>query len=206
MSKYISLPLYKAFFPVSVDGSGDDTLLQDSIEWAEGEFERMAGSQFNQQSLVNEQPQRAWVDRNNIVTLIAKTVGPVTAVTSVQYLIPRVTAWQTVTWDSANGIFVPSTDAPPRPEAWVVEIVPTSIMMQQVAADNIRFRWSYTGGYATTPTQLQMILFRMAFWKYKLREAPLGKVAVPPMAITEVIPDLPTDIKTDINLWRRQAF
>lgn|SRR5574341_1884762 len=204
MSKYLTLATYKTFFPVSVSTTADDALMQDAIDWAEGAFEREVGSQFDQQAVANETPLRAWVDRQGIITLIAKRAAPVSAVNAVSYLLLPNTNWQTLAWDAANGIFFPSNEAPPRPEAWKVEIIATGLPLGQYAADNIRFRWSYTGGYSSTPTQLALTIFRAAYWRYRVvREAPLGKVAVPPMGITEVIPDLPRDVALDFRKWSR---
>lgn len=202
MSKYCTLAQFKAYFPVSLVGTGDDTVLQNALDLAEGEFERLAGSQFNQQTLTNEFPLRAWTDRNGMVVLSAKAAAPITAVSSVQYLLPPNRTWQTISWDS-DGLFLPSNDAPPRPEAWKVEILPSSPAMGQWPTDDIRFRWTYTAGYSVTPTALQLLIQRFATYEYAMREAPMGKILVQPMSPMPSVSDLPADLKKDIRLWTR---
>ncbi len=205
MSKYLTLAQFKVGFPVSLSNTADDTYLQNALDLAEGEFERMAGSQFNLQTLTNEAPLRGWSDRNGMIVLLAKTAAPVTAVASVQYLLPPNRSWQPVAWD-ADFLFLPSNDAPPRPDAWKVEILASSPAMGQWATDDIRFRWSYTAGYAAIPTALQLLIMRFARYTYAMREAPLGRVSVAPMVTPPPVADLPNDLKKDIRLWSRLAF
>jgi hypothetical protein len=105
-----------------------------------------------------------------------------------------------------NDILLPPIWAPPSPNAWTVTIYPSNVAIPRVDADGIWVRLSYIGGYATVPPALKMLLLRLAWWKFKLREAPLGRVAMPPFGITEIIPALPADIATDIGLWTRKAI
>ena len=211
MSKYVTLADANAYgiVPATSASTTGSSILQDDLNWAEGEFERIAGSQFDQQTETNVQPINGWVNRFGDMTLMAAERGPVTAVTALSFRVPGSSSpyntWQAVTWDATNGIILPggSNVSPPRPNAWRVTITPANFTLSAIPADDVLFQWTYTGGYANTPPPLKTLLLRMAWWKFKLREAPLGKIALPPMGMTEVIPSLPADLAMDCTLWQR---
>lgn len=200
-NKYVTLADLKGI--VDAKTSADDLFLQDALDWAEGEFEKLAGTQFNQSAEVNATPRRAFVDRYGWLTLVANERAPLTAVTAVSVRFPWASTWQTLAWDATNGIIMPPADTagPPSARAWKVMLLPTAPRLSMMAEGDLLVRWSYTGGYAQAPARLRMIIERMAQWKYKLREAPLGRVSMPAMGVTEVIPGLPDDLKADIRLW-----
>jgi hypothetical protein len=187
----------------SGSSSIDYNLLTDDCGWAEQMFHELNGhTDFYSGSPANEEPRNSWVDRYGWIDLHSGSLAPVTSVQSVQYMIPGVNnTWQNLSWDPLNGIFLPPQGAPPNPRAWVVQIIPSNVNLGQAATGDIRFRWSYTGGYQTTPASLKITLLRLGWWKYKLREAPLGKIASPPFGITEVIPGLPKDVVVDLGVW-----
>jgi len=195
--------------------SSGSAVAQEALDWAEGEFERLAGSQFDQQTVVWETPARAFVDRKGAITIIAAERGPVTSVIGVQIRVPSAPStistspsWQTLAFDAVNDIiYPPATWAPPSPRAWTVTIYPSNLAMSQMDADGFWTKWSYIGGYASgsMPATLKMLILRLAWWKMKLREAPLGKVASPPFGLTEIIPAIPADIAMDIKLWQKKG-
>lgn len=205
MSHFIDISDLAAYGPVQITSTSDNATLNQAIEWAEGEFERLTGSLFYQGTETDELPARVWFDRNGALSLIARHRGPVTAVASVQIKILGVIDWTPITWNPAD-IQIPFNDAPPRPNAWRVTLYPNNINLSRIAADGLWAKWTYTGGYAATPEQLKLILLRMAFWKLKLREAPLGRINSEMFGTREIIPNLPKDIGMDIGLWRRKVM
>lgn len=196
-NKYATLAEVKAYAQVTT--TVDDGLLQDALDWAEGEFEILTGSQFDQQTQTLVAPLQAFVDRGGRLTIEADHLGPVTAVSAIQYLLPFSNSWTTLTWDATNGIVLPPAIAPIIPNGWRVTIIQNAL--PQLATDDVLWRWSFTGGYATTPLALKIMIERLSTWKYKLREAPLGKVTITPFGVTEIIPALPADIGLDISKW-----
>jgi hypothetical protein len=178
-------------------------LLSTACGWAEQVFEELNGhTSFYAGSPADEIPRQGWVDRHGWVELHAAEFAPVTGVSKVEYIIPgQVDKWTVLGWDSANGIILPPQGAPPNPRAWVVRLN-VGYVLARMATGDVEFRWSYTGGYNATPAALKLLLLRVAWWKYKLREAPLGKIASPPFGITEVIPGLPKDIEVDLGIWQ----
>lgn len=210
-NKYVVLDEIKSFFPAQVNSSVDDLALQVALDWAEGEFERMTGSQFNQQTLTAVTPFRAVATNRGALVITALEVGPVTNVTAASYRVldPTTTistSWQAITWDNNLDVIYPPTMAPIHPRGWTVSLIPNNTTIPRIPADSLWVRWTYTGGYGSPPAALKEIILRMAQWKYKLREAPLGKVAQPPFGITEIIPSLPADIAYDIRRWQRKGM
>lgn len=201
MSKYTALSDLKLYGDIKTDA--EDTLLQTDLDWAEATFEQRCGSAFDYATVTLETPSKAWVARDGSLTLIASARGPVVSVQAVQYRVMGGTAWQTLSWTSDNILLPPASNSP-HPRAWAVKIFTFALGVSQSPGD-IYFRWSYTGGYQTTPSALSMILLRLALWKYKLREAPLGRVSVPALGMTEIIPSLPADIAHDMHLWSKVA-
>lgn len=204
MSIYLQLADLKAYSPVTIDKGTDDTTLQQALDWAEGEFQRLTGTLFLTQQEVGETPARAWVDRMGMLTILARRRAPVTAVASVSIFVPGLYPWTGVTWDS-DKIFLPINDAPPTPDAWKVQLYPNNITLDHLAPDNLWVRWTYTAGYSGTPAPLKMTLLRLAWWKVKLREAPLGRINSEMFGTREIIPSLPKDIALDIKLWSRKV-
>lgn len=217
-NKYAQLADLMLYGIVSSAGSvsSGSAVAQEALDWAEGEFERLAGSQFDQQTVVWETPARAFVDRKGALTIIAAERGPVTTVIGVQIRVPSAPStistspsWQTLAFDVINDVIYPPVYSPPHPRSWTVTIYPSNLAMSQMDADGFWTKWSYIGGYNSGSTALfaplKMLILRLAWWKMKLREAPLGKVASPPFGLTEIIPAIPADIAMDIKLWQKKG-
>jgi hypothetical protein len=217
-NKYADLALLKLWGQFTTADS--DLVLQSNLDWAEGEFERLTASQFDQATVTTERAAQAFVDNVGVLHFISNSRAPITSVTaaSVRYLAPLSPAtvvaatgnWITLAWNNTDDAEYPSAVMPPRPEAWEVSILPNNVVLPQVDTIGLWVRWSGQAGYvfpvvgSVAPNPLQAMILRLAMWKYKLgREAPLGKVASPPFGITEVIPALPADIAMDLMRWTR---
>lgn len=198
---YVSLSDLKTYGQVTVNT--DDTTLTNALNWAEGEFNRIAGSQFAQQTLT-EFATHGWINRYGWITVVGR-VAPITAVSALSVIFPPSTTQTAIAWDPTAGIFLPPNISPPDPGAWLCQIAPSNVILPQTAAGNALFRWTYTAGYATTPDSLKIIILRMAWWKYKLREAPLGRIVSPGMGSIEMTPSLPPDLARDIKLWTKKV-
>lgn len=185
----------------------DDTFLQDAIDWAESTFEGLTGSQFNQQTFTLVQPKRVYGDRFGWLYLFAAEAGPVTSVSAIQLRSAWANTWQQITW-TADNILLPTPDSvgPPKANAWRVQVRPSTLNVASLDDNELLARWTYQGGYASAPPRLRMTIERMALWKYKLREAPLGRVSMPALGVTEVIPALPDDLLADIYRWQNSVL
>lgn len=185
-----------------VTNTPDDTLLSDSIFRAEALFDLTCGTGFDQQTYSNVQAFQTWVDRYGWLHLLARERGPVTAVSAVQIRnINAGTPWESLTF-VADDLILPPYDANyPRPESWHVRVFPATALSPSPTG-TILARWSYTGGYSSIPQGLQNIIARLAWWIYKLREAPVAKIVNMPLGTMTVPLDVPPDIRRDIELWR----
>ncbi len=216
--KYCSLALLKQYiigsrtdpnnptvFNGAVSGTPDDTLLSDCILQAEATFEQTCGSGFDQQTYASVQPVLNFVDGNGWLHLFARERGPVTAVSAVSFrdIVAGKTSWDTVSWSASDGIILPNyavTDTHPLPESWHVMLWPTSPLPSRATGQSL-VRWSYTGGFATIPSSLALLIARYATYVYKFREAPIGTVTNLPLGTMTVPADVPPDIRRQMLLW-----
>ena len=193
------------YLPVTISKASETTVLQEACDWAESMLHSTSGSRFNAGIMTLVPPLRSWFSRNSELVLIAKEFGPVTSVDAVQFRIPGVTNWTPVVW-GADDILMPSTVDPPEPGAWMVTIYPSSTSYPNIPADDLWVRWSYHGGYDSPPDSLTMLLLRMAAWKYKVREAPLGRLSSEMFGTREIIQSLPNDVRLDLARWTRRTM
>jgi hypothetical protein len=201
--KYTTLDALKAYGQVTA--TKDDNVLNEAIYRAEAAIDQKCGSAFDQQTVVDELAHTCWVDGKGWLVMTADERGPVTAVTSISVrdLLNAPTAWQSVSWASTD-IILPPITAPIRPDAWKVRIYPATPLWPR-ATGQIYAKWTYIGGYATIPTSLISIANRLAWWYYKLREAPMGRVVTAELGLMEIPLSVPPDIKADLMLWTRMT-
>lgn len=215
--KYLSLAALKQYglgtivdpnnptiYNQGVTNTPDDTILSDIIFRAEAMFDLLAGTGYDQQTYANVQAFQTWIDRRGWLHLFARERGPITAVTAVQIRnIDAGQPWTTVTFVADDIILPPFETNYPHPESWHVMLNPNPAQSIQ-ATGTILSRWSYTGGYApaSIPQGLKNIIARLAWYIYKLREAPVAKVVNMPLGTMTVPLDVPPDIKRDIELWK----
>lgn len=206
MGKYISLTDLKAYGSVDVTFTDDDTTLNQSISRAEMEVDAYCGQGFDEQTFTLTPVRQPFVDAYGWLWLSAIERAPVTAVTAVQIraLASTVSPWQTLSWGT-DDIIMPLVTAPPDPNSGKVRIYPTNPRLTPFSTGMLLAKWSYKGGYNSIPDSLKGIVTRLAWWVYKLREAPLGRVATMELGIMEIPLSMPKDIIADLNLWRRMT-
>jgi hypothetical protein len=217
--KYCSLALLKQYLNMTkadsgsttnptvysgaVIGSPDDNLLTDCILQAESAFEQMTGSGYDQRTLTSVQSALTFVDGNGWLNLFARERGPVTAVSAIQFRDLRGSAaWRDQSWVTDDLILPPyqSSDTGPHPESWHVRVF-TATPLGSVATGQCLVRWTYTGGFATIPPALSLLVARMAGFIYKLREIGAGKVMNQPLGTITVPAMFPPDLRQQISLW-----
>ena len=197
--KYCTVAALKTYGDVPNLAVGMDQIYSDAILRAEATFERQCGSQFNQQTTGMVEPWNVFVDGAGWMWLNAMEVGPITAVGTVQYRILDSSGWKTLAW-GADDIILPNATTAPPVAGWTARIYNNTL--PSLATGQLLARWSYTGGYATTPQALTSIIERLAWWMIKLREAPVGTVRNE-LGTLEVPVDMPKDILRDCMLWAR---
>lgn len=185
----------------AVQGTPDDPILSQCIQRAEMEFDRHCGVQFNSGTLTDTQAFIPFVDGQGWLHLFARERCPVTAVTavSIRDLVTR-SAWSPVTL-TTDDVILPLSDGYAHPDSSHVKLYPNPVLPSR-STGQILARWTYTGGFATIPDSLKAIVARLSWWIYKLREAPMAKIAMPQMGIMEIPIRIPPDIAADINLWK----
>jgi hypothetical protein len=179
----------------------DDPVLTSAILRAEMEIDGETRTSYDQQTQTLVQSLAPFVDGNGWIHLFAVERGPVSSVATVQIRdMLSDHGWQTITW-SADDIIMPTQLDPPRPDSWHVRIKPATGYPSRSTGD-IFARWTYTGGYATVPPSLKALTVRLAWWIYKLREAPLAKVVTAELGLMTIPLSVPPDIRRDLHFWR----
>jgi hypothetical protein len=210
--KYITLDDLKAYglgtiadpnnptvYNNAVQGGPDDLTLRQCIQRAEMEMDRIAGVQFNQQTITAGFGFLPLVDGNGWLNVFAREAIPVTAVTSLEYrdLKSPAEGWKTVVLDPLN-VLLPINDGYIHPDSARVRFYDNAFPAR--ATGHILVRWTYTGGFATIPTWLKAIAVRLAWWVYKTREAPLNQIIMPNLGIMQVPLRIPPDVDADLKL------
>ncbi len=200
--KYVNLATFKQHGQVHV--STEDDVLASHLQWAESTFERYCACQFNAATETNERPAAYSVTADGWLRLFPARRAPVTAVTSIQYrVLADGSPWKSLSW-VADDLILPTSDAPPGPDGWGVLVNANNAFLYATSMDHLLVRWTYTAGYATTPEALEEAIEHLAWWKYKLREAPLGKVVNPMMGTIDIPLAMPEDVKAELYLWQKK--
>lgn len=182
----------------------DDGMLSQSIYWAEQKWNATCGIQFNTQSFTRVQAFTPFVDYNGWLHLFAREAGPVTAVTAVRYRrLPTGDTGYTDVTISSDNLLLPLATDPMRPDGCHVQVYIGPSLLGY-ATNQLLVQWSYSGGYASIPNSLKSIIVRLAWWRYKLREAPLGRIVTGAggLGMMEIPLAMPADILADSMLWR----
>ncbi len=185
----------------AVQGTPDDSVLEQCIFRAETEWDRLCGCAFDEQTRTTVQAFIPFVDGNGWLHLFARENIPVTDVESVELRdLKGANVWTSLAFVSDNVILPPNTGTP-RPDSAHVFVIPSAALSAR-ATGQVLARWTYTGGYGTIPSSLKSIISRLAWYIYKLREAPMYQVMMPSLGIMQIPISLPKDIMVDVDLWK----
>ena len=203
--QYAQLADLKAYGRIPATTNTDDSSLVYQLARADCAIDHHCGTSFVWALNVNEQARKCWVDRNG--WLQVQTHKPIYDPASVSVSTMDVRAGQT-TWHAlalAQCIcMAPVSDGDaPRPQAWQYMAVPTNSSLYPEAWGDILVKHSYESGYKSIPPQLTAIAVRLAWFYYKLREAPMTKIDTLNLGVVEVPVDMPKDIRAELNTWRR---
>lgn len=185
----------------AVQGTPDDSVLSQCIQRAEMEFDRIAGIAFDKITSSTVQAFLPFVDGNGWLTMFAREHAPVTSVTSVSLFdMQGNKTWTAVTFDS-DKIIYPVNDGYAHPDCAQVKLYPATAMMPR-GTGQIMVKWTYVGGFTTIPQSLKAIVVRLAWWLYKIREAPLTQITMPQLGVMQIPMKIPPDVYADILLWQ----
>jgi len=202
---YTSLSSLKAY--ASITQNTDDAVLADEIEWAENVFRHNTGCTFYAQTVQDEFARQPFVDRYGFLWLTSQGAAPVTGVSaiSIRDLTRSDRVWRTLSWDPDDLILPAQIADNVTPDAWTVRVYPNNTTLLPCAAGQIQARWTYTAGFTVTPPALEAIINRLAFWHYKMREVPYGRLTTEDMGIVAVPEGVPPDMVESMNHWRRMV-
>ena len=66
-----------------------------------------------------------------------------------------------------------------------------------------RFKVTYTAGWSVIPDNLNFLVTRLTYWRHKQRSAIFEKTAAPALGQLIIPASLPTDLKSDLAIWKR---
>jgi hypothetical protein len=143
-----------------------------------------------------------FVDGMGFLHLFARENIPVTAVTAVQIKdLLGANTWTSLSFVSDDVVLPPGATISTRPDSAHVYLKP-SVALNSRTTGQIQARWTYSGGYTTIPTALKNTICRLAWYIYKLRDAPMYQTMIPSMGIMQMPIAIPKDILTDADLWK----
>ena len=206
--KYATLAALIDYGRIALPGqttpSIDNDILTYQLARADCAIDHHCGTDFQHLHNVLEMARSVWVDRNG--WLQAQVHKPITTTTglSVQTmnLASGERAWTTPSFAECICIADVSDGDAPRAQAWNFMALPVTYM-PPTSNGSILAKVSYESGYTTIPPQLTSIAVRLAWFYYKLREAPMMKIDTLNLGTVEVPVDMPKDIRGELNTWRR---
>ena len=210
MAKYTTATTLQYYGTVNNPSNTTPTelsILTQALDRAEMAFESRAGSGFIEDTFTNTHPVNPFIDGDGFLWLIAREAAPITAVTSVSVMdmSTQPGVWQTVAWDT-NNLILPYVDTNPvraSQEWWTCKLLPTSPSLGPKARGKLTVKWTYKGGFASAPNSLAALICRLAWWEYKMREAPMGRIVTTELGLMELPLVIPPDVEADIKLWTR---
>jgi hypothetical protein len=199
---YTDLASLRAYGAVA--STVDDSILLDVIERASRDIDGFCGQSFEQAVVTGEVTTLVWVDPAGWLYVGSKNRCPVTGVDALELLDreePNPT-WRPVDLSQAV-ILIPEATVPPRQDAWLVRLKVPGFPGRPRPRGRLWARWSYRAGYPVVPGALRAVATRYAWWLYKLREAPLGRVVTAELGLMEIPLTIPKDVAGDLQPWVR---
>jgi hypothetical protein len=206
--KYGTLAALKSYGRISQPGqadiSTDDSILLYQLARADCAIDHYCGTDFAHQTNTLEMARNVWVDRNGWIQ--CQVHKPIVTASTIAMQIMMVangaTTWTPLTLSQCICISDISNGDAPRPQAWTFMAYP-NIKIAPTTFGNILAQVTYTSGYSTIPAQLTAINVRLAWFYYKLREAPMMKIDTLNLGVVEIPVDMPKDIRGELSTWRR---
>lgn len=201
MGKYLSVAELLTYGRAGAAKPEEEQVLAQAIARAEAWFEGVVGGTYLYTSWVAVAPAKAMIDRMGVLHLLAGEGAPIRSIESVEVRFPGESSWRVVPLGDIS--LAPIIPGKPSPGWWLARVRGTKFL--PAAPGEFEARWSYTSGFQASeiPEALKSLIARLAWWIYKLREAPMGKVVTAELGLMEIPLEAPPDIKSDLGLWRR---
>ena len=187
-----------------IDVNTDDALLEQQLVRAVCAIDHFCGTTFAHLTNVDELARKCWVDGNG--WLQVQTHKPIYDPAGITVSIMDVKAgaidWTALTLKQCICMAPVNDGDAPRAQAWHYAAA-ASVPLRPALWGDILVRTSYPSGYPTIPGSLRAITVRLAWFYYKLREAPMVKIETLGMGTVEVPQEMPKDVKGELMTWRR---
>lgn len=204
--RYTSLDSVKAWGHVNgLNTTGDDPAILLAIARAEEAIDCACGTSFDARTVTLRRPEIAFVDAYG--WLHAQMYYPIETVSAVQVMdmIGGDTTYTSITLTTVelqHSTLDYPNEAPVFDSYWL-QVYSSSPLLPSRAVGQMRAQVTYTGGFSTIPSVIESVTDRLAWWFYKIREAPMGRIATLTMPVMEVPLDFPPDVAATLKSWAR---
>jgi hypothetical protein len=204
-AKYSTLAALKEYGRIQASNIVDDDSLAYQLVRADCAIDHHCGTDFAYLSNVAEQARKCWVDRNGWLQVQTHKpiYDPTTISVSVMDVRHGATAWTALTLTQCLCMAPVNDGDAPRAQAWQFAAYPANVSLVPEAWGDIYVQTSYQSGYPTIPPQLTAVATRLAWFYYKLREAPMMKIDTLNLGTVEIPVEMPQDVRSELNTWRR---
>lgn len=190
---YTSVDLVKLYG--NVTQASDDTLLAGLVSAYSAQVDEFCHQVFGQATYTNRVV-TAVIDADGVLTCYPP-VPTMSSPTAFAYRYGRAATWLDIS--------LSLLDVEPRDSGCVVRVLERDF--RAFRGQRVQTRLSFTGGYADVnalPKDFELAVRRLIWWGYKLREAPLGKTALPALGEIVIPPSgWPRDIKEALRPYVR---
>lgn len=177
--------------------SGDDPLLANLITGYSAQADEFCHQVFGQATYTNR-VLTAVIDRDGVLMCYP----PVPTMSS-----PTVFSWRYGSRSTWTDVTLSLLDVETRDSGCVVRVLDSDYGIYR--GQRVQVKLSFTGGYAdvnSLPADFELAFRRLVWWGYKLREAPLGKTAIPALGEIVIPPsNWPRDIREALRPYVRQV-
>lgn len=181
----------------NVTGSGDDALIDGLVTAYSAQVDAYCHQVFGQ-ATYTDQVLPAHIDRDGVM----KCYPAVPTMTT-----PTAFSWRYGRSSTYTTIEASKLDVEERPSGCLVRVLDADYRVYRGRRPFVKL--SYTGGWANlaaVPADFEMAARRLVWWAYKLREAPMGKTAMPGLGQVIIPPSgWPRDVREAFRPYVRYA-
>ncbi len=206
-TQYCTLQNVKDYPGAPITDAGSDLELARIVDAIKNSIDSTCRWSFNDESRTDEEIGYPAVKVDNDGYLqIRVEKCPVTSVTSVAYRFKPSESWTTVDASLVEFYPTPTTVPYPRANSNLVKCY-VNLYSQRAYGSKPRVKITYRGGFQLTdpPPALQQLAVRLAWWRFKQKDAPFEKTAVPALGQIIIPAALPNDVRMDLEQWSRWA-
>ena len=203
--RYTTLDSVKAWGATKSPATTDDAAILAAIARAESAIDKLSGTKLTDTTYALQPATIAYVDSYG--WLHAQVRHPIQSVSAIQVMdrdagdiAYKAIALTTLELQHSTTDY---PDDPPDLGSYWLACYSAAPVLMPVPTGGLRVKITYEGGFKAIPDAVEAVVNRAAWWYYKLREAPTGRLTNMMTGTVETPLTLPPDIAADVKPWRR---